>query len=200
MLSTFSRRPNLSPRPQDGRRMYPRNCPTDVSSQSDIGATSLPPPIMVPKSKKRVYNQVESIAVYAARQVCVYVRCLDPSKYPVKPYKDQEAFDRYNAFKNLTSLPRGWSKSLPSDPYGGTGDPYWPYNSFLCVQARTRDVSQCRCSHYLPSKIDNNSGYFSIDFICGCPHKTGGFGSIPLEHNACPDQRAALGHIALDLA
>ena len=164
MLSTFSGRLSLLQSPRVRRRFYPRNCDTDVSSQSEIGATKLPPAIVVPKSKKRVFNQAECTAVNAARKVCVYVRCLDPSKFPVSPYDDQDAIDRYNAVENLTSLPRGWSKSLPYDPYDGLGDPYWPYNSFLFVQARTRDVTKCRCTHYLPSKIDNNSGYFTIDY------------------------------------
>ena len=175
------------------RHIQPRNCPTDEESQSDIGATEQPPSIVVKKSKKRVQNQAECTALIAARKVCVYLRSPDPSKFPVSPFNGQYYVDRYYDKANWTSLPRPWSKCLPKDPWAYVGDPYFPYNSFLYVQARKRDVSQCQCSHYLPSKIDNNSGYFCIDFLCGCPHSRGSFGPIPHDHNANPAQLAALG-------
>ena len=82
MLCTFAGRLSYMQHTRHRRTKYPRNCGTDEESQSGVGATILPPAIDVPKSKIRVYNQAECEAVNAARKVCVYVRCRDPSKFP----------------------------------------------------------------------------------------------------------------------
>ena len=106
MLSTALQRQNLGQRPSiAGYKMFPRNCPTDVSSQSEVGETLLTPFIIVPKSTFRVYNQAETDEILAARKVCAYLRCFDPSKYPVAPNTGEEYFARY--YDSKTSLPRG---------------------------------------------------------------------------------------------
>ena len=193
MLSTLRQRPNLAVEPSlAGYRMFERDCGTDEDSDSEIGETLLPPYIFKAKSPFRTYNTVETKSVTAARQVCAYFRCCDPSKYPVAPNTLQIHFDRYD--ESHVSLPRCWCKELPfSDPFCRKRNPYWPYTFSIFLQARSRDPSKCKCLHFLPSIIDNNAGYFVIDFACGCCHATGNFGPILEEHNSSPKQLAALG-------
>ena len=177
------------------RSWMPRSCDTDESSQSGIGDTELPSPISFKKSKGILINQEECAALTAARDVCVYSRRLDPSKFPCAPWNQQFYVNRYLNTDNYASLPRSWSKHLSKDPFAlrDIHHRYAPANPFLFAQARKRDPSLCQCVHYLPSKVNNNCGFFCIDFFCGCPHSKGGFGPIPDSHNASQAQLAALG-------
>ena len=98
------------------RSWMPRSCDTDESSQSGIGDTELPSPISFKKSKGILINQEECAALTAARDVCVYSRRLDPSKFPCAPWNQQFYVNRYLNTDNYASLPRSWSKHLSKDP------------------------------------------------------------------------------------
>ena len=173
----------------------PRWYETDEASDSGIGDTPLPLSIIVKRTNTKIYNQVETTEVTEARSVCAYSAMPDPAKYPTRRPDFYKVFyiKRYNNKANWVSLPRSWSRCGFIEPWDLASDPFYPANRYLWMQARKRSPDHCRCLHFWPSKIDNNDGWFSIDFFCGCPHNKGSFASVPSQCNASDEQLASLG-------